>query len=354
MGLSLSGVLPVSAINVGVVAAIPGIEEIIKKLAADITGLQLALEASLEVSLNLPDLPSFGFSFSAYLAALPQNFNPANILTASATVNVDIGIQLGLIEAQIAIVGDLIATLEAGLVPGGIALWTYAGRAGSFGSALELQTKRGFGHVAPTDHIYGAVIATESFESWGSFSATFNTGTTSTEVATTDESKLTFQGFLGGEDLNTGVFELVQPIKLLLLELEGLRLQLLASIQVTLGINLPDINLLLDIAANFSVDLAFDNLINVKVDLVAQIAGLQLQLEILIEFIVSLNLLLSAGGLAVWGYEGPASELGTSLAAEIGVPGIPSGNGPDVPSYGIVLATKLPAVWASFGVIFAS
>jgi hypothetical protein len=65
-----------------------------------------------------------------------------------------------------------------------------------------------------------------------------------------------------------------------------------------------------------------------------------------------LALQLSAGGLAVWVYAGPASEFGAALQAAT-EHGIPGGHGPAANAYGVAVACAIPGVWSTFGSIFA-
>jgi hypothetical protein len=349
MSLSLVGILPVSALNIGITAALPGIQSAIAKL----TKLQVSLQAQAEIAVNLPNLPLLAAAISVQLTGLPTTFDPLSMFTASFDAKADIGLKLGLIEAELALVGELAASLNAGLNTGGLTLWTYAGKAASFGELLAGHTATGFDAVGPNDQIFGLIIATESFSSWGSFSASFNTGSTSTkELETTDSAELTYVGTLTGGQLDTGVLEAVLPINLYLLDLEALKLNLEASLQVCLGLNLPPLPML-TAGLNVDLQLLLDNLINVNVDLAAEISGLQLQIELLLELVVKLTASLSAGGLALWVYSGPARGLGSEFRTAI-VNGIPGGSGPDVPAYGIVVSTKLPAAWAAFGAIFAT
>ena len=350
MSMSLIGVLPVSGLNIGVQAALPGLALEVTSLQEMLAKLALSLAAQLEVSINIPQLPSISAGIAAQIAAIPSSWNPANLFSCSLDAQADIGIELGLVTAQLAIVGEIVGSFSAGLDVPGLSAWSYAGRSASFGDQLASQTATGWQSHAPTDNVQGLVLATESFDSWGNFSGSFNTGRSSLrKVDPTKEANLTYMGTLGGGQLNTGVLDLFLPINLFLLELEALKLNLQFSLEAAIGINLPDLTLLLDILANLSIDVMLDNLINVSVDIGASIAFLELQISFLLDLQASLSI--DAGGLALWSYSGPASGFGSSLQEAI-ADGVPGGSGPDAAAYGMAIATKLPAAWAGFGLIF--
>jgi hypothetical protein len=352
MGLALVGVLPVSGINIGIQAGFPAIQAKVVKLNADISNLQASLLAQAAVSANIPSLPGLAAGIQAQIANLPTLLDPTQIIQFSAGAQADIAAQLGLVELQIALVGSIAADFQAGLDTGGLSAWTYAGQSAAFGEQLEVQTRNGYSGVGADDHINAVIVATESFSSWGNFSATFNTGTTSVrELESTTGADLDFLGTLTGGQLNTGVLDLFQPINLYLLELEGLKANLEFALSAALGINLPSLPQMVA-ALDLDVSLMLDNLINVSVDLDAQISGLLLEIELLIKLTADLGVSIAAGGLALWFYNGPASGLGSEFKTAV-EGGIPGGSGPDVPAYGVVVATKLPAAWASFGLIFA-
>lgn len=56
----------------------------------------------------------------------------------------------------------------------------------------------------------------------------------------------------------------------------------------------------------------------------------------------------STGGLHAWAYEGPASGLGSALAAETSS-GIPGGAGPGGQLKALVIVTDSPTAWAALG-----
>lgn len=345
--------LPVSALNIGLVAGIPVLQAQITELQLDIERLSAAIQAQAEVSLNIPSLPALSASLAGYIAVLPTLFDPTKIVSASLDANFDITAQLGLLSIVLELVGEVNTSFQAGLSAPGLALWTYSGRAASFGEKLEQQTVTGYASTGPEEQIQALIVATENLDSWKSFGSGFNVGRSADAAASAASSKLTFEGELSGGKLNTGVLELSAFVKLYLASLEALKLNLEASLNFTLGLNLPDFQVLLDAALNIDLDLALDSLINIQVDLALQIELLQLRIDFFANIIAELNAALSAGGLALWVYGGPASGLGSALKSAV-VDGIPGGSGPDAVSYGCVVATKLPAVWAAFGGIFAT
>ena len=350
MSISLLGVLPVSGINTGLALGIPAIDAEVTKLGEDIIRLQGAIPAQADVALNPPTLDGLFAVRGDLLAAIPA-WDPANIITGGADVNADAAIKLGLIDAQLALVGNIKASFQAGLDTGGLSLWTYAGRAAGFGTQLQAQTQNGYPGAGSTEEVQALIIATESPTSWGNFSANFNTGTTA-ELNPADlvsSERLTFEGTFTGGQLNTGVLDASLPIDLFLLELEGLRASLELQLQVSVGLNLPSLDLLAELAVDVDLELALDAVLNVSIDLLAEIDLINLRIQFLLDLIARLSL--DAGGLAVWKYSGPASGLGAAFVPEIAT-GIPGGGGPDVGSYGVVISTKLPSAWAAFGLIF--
>jgi hypothetical protein len=193
-------------------------------------------------------------------------------------------------------------------------------------------------------------MATEDFSAWGSFSLGFNTGRSATQPATGEAGTLDYLGVLDGGQLDTGVLKASLPIALYLLELQGLKVNLEAQLQVTLGLNLPPLPAL---AAAFDVSIPdlFANLLTVKTDFTLELQGLNAQLQLLLDLTTELGLMISGGGLSVWSYSGPAGALGQDLRSVLAA-GLPGGTGPNTPAYGLVVACELPAVWSTFGLIF--
>lgn len=351
------GTFPASGLNLGLAAAPLGFTAEITKLQADISQLGIALEAQAQVTASFPpNLIGLAAAFSGALdaSALAAALNPTTWVSVNADGNATLVLELGAIDALLAIVGDLVADLELGLSAGGLAGWSYAGRTAGYGTTLERATASGFGTFAPDTQISALVIACAGFSSWGGFSAGFNTGTSSLEdLGTfTREERLRFLGALGGGDWNTGVREVFAHIHLFLAELRTLRAVVAAQIDLSLGLNLPDASVVVDAGLSIDLDAAFENLVDVQLDIEAAISGLQFKIDALLELIGSINLSLSGGGLTLWSYSGLARLLGSSLvpAVAAGLPG--TATGPNAPAYGIVIAAASPSAWASFGRIF--
>lgn len=352
MSLTLLGVLPVSAFNVGLALGPTSIGVEIAKLQYDLGNFQGALSAQLQFTpANLPTLPLLQAEMALYLAALEGMLNPANFVTAGVEVNGSLTADYAIISGQLALAEQLNATFSAGLDAGGLAMWTYRGSADGFGPSLQAQTVYGYGSVAPSTHVNALVVTTEDFTNWGTFSATFNTGTTADRpVQTSTERALKFEGYFDGGQLNTGVAELKGQLDLVLADLRGKKGGLEVQLQVSLGLNLPDFSQLVSIATSFSLPDLMPNL-TFSVDLTADISALSADIAALQAQIGALQTTLSAGGFAVWSYSGPVNALGSELTSALSA-GVPSGSGPATAAYGLVVACEVPAVWQSFGLIF--
>lgn len=344
MTITLAGTLPVSAINVGLAASIGGLTAEVSKLQAELGELTAALSAKVQVTADFPPnplsiAPALGAQLSA--AEIAAQFNPANFVVTGADAKADLLVRLGAIEAELGVVAPLVAELEAGLDAGAVAGWSYAGRADAFGIELERDTARGFGHFAPTDEIAGLIVATEDLASWRAFGSGVNVGSSAAAGATSAEHHLKFLGELAGGQWNTGVAGLFARLDLLLAELRGAKSSLEASIQVSLGLNLPDATAQFDaglaIVADLGLDGLLDNLVNAQADVTGALGGLQARIDATLALIAELNAQLSAGGLALWTYSGRAAELGSSLRDAIAA-GVPGGHGPRSAAYGLALA----------------
>jgi hypothetical protein len=350
MGLSLLGILPVSALNIGLAASLPALTARIDKLTLDVTNLGLVLAHQIQLGLTPPDLTGLVAGIGAQIAALPTLVLPSTWVTAGVSANLDIGIQLGLIELKLAAALALSAQFEAGLTAPGISLWSYSGAAPGFGAALSVQTATGWGSIPPTQEVQGVVISTESAISWLAFGKSFRTGASGRSVAGPD-AHLVYEGTFGGGQLSTGVLSLSGQLELAVLDLKGLRASLSAQLQVSLGLNLPSLSGLVASLEAIIPSVALENMLTVKTDIGLAITGLLAEIQVTLALIFDLTLQLSAGGLTVWLYSGPAGGLGAGLrAATAG--GLPGGSGPLAPTYGIALAVADPAVGAAFGQIF--
>lgn len=353
--MQLVGTLPVSAVNVGLAASIGGLNSEILKLQADISGLQVALAAQADVALNLPNLPTLAANLAAdvSLPEIAAALNPANWATIGADLSADVALELGFIDAQLAVVAPLVATLQAGASAGGISGWSYAGRATGFGPQLTGATRFGYGGIGPNEQVQGIVVATEGLASWRSFAAGVDVGGTPV-AATPAEQRLAVHGPRSGLQWNSGVAQLLARIELFLANLRGAKASLEATAQVALGLDLPDAQLILDasagVVADVGVDGLFDNLVNVNADITAGISGLQIQVDATLSLVASLSADLSAGGLAFWSYQGTAAGLGPAVTGVL-ERGIPGGSGPGAVVYGLALAGRAPAM-STFGSIF--
>jgi hypothetical protein len=357
VAIALSGTIPVSGLNLGLVASVTGLNAKIDQLNSRIAELGVALTAQAGVTASFPPNPT------TYAAALNGALNVANMTLAlgsmslnGASISTEFGVKLGLVNGRIAIVGGLTASLGAGLAAGGLSGWCYSGSARGFGVELERQTQSGFGRTAPSDNVHAIIIATESLSSWEAFSEGFHTGGTANGAADPEAANLAYQGELGGAGWNTGVATLKTQFDLLKAELEGQASALEASIDVAAGLNLPSptalVNVGLDIFGDVGISGLLDNLVNVQTDVTGAISGLNAQVALVTSLIGSLNAQLSAGGLSLWIYDGPARSLGAEFSGEI-ASGLPGGSGPNAPTYGVVIAGS-PAAMAAFSAIFTT
>lgn len=346
MTISYAGSLPVSAVNVGLAATIPALQFEVTKLQADIAGLLPAIAGQLAMELDFPpDLLKFTAAYTAHLNLenLQALLNPLSWVNAAADANADLTIQLGLVNAKLTPLLEIVAPLEAGLAVGSLSGWSYSGSARGFGTQLRAATPGGWGKTAPSSEISATIIATENPASWSAFGESFQTGTAG---------DLHYLGELGGWEWSTGLWTLMARLRAFVLELQGLKASIEAQIQLSLGLNLPNPGDILDVGLDLDLELMLDNMVNVRADLDVAIEGIQLRLNVLLALIADLQLQLSAGGLSVWTYSGQASELGPEFAEAIW-DGVPSGNGPTATVHGLVIAST-PANMQTFGSIFAA
>jgi len=348
MGLSEPVTLPVSALNIGVASAIPGIQAEVTELSADVSDVTASIDLATTVHLNPPNPTAFGGALAAHLLALPGAFAPAKWITANAGFSEDIGVKLGIVDGSIALVGKIAAKLQLGINAGGLQTYTYSGGVAKFAGAITAAMGR------DDRQVQGFVIACESFDSWGRFSLTFNTGkTVSQGQPLPSESKFTLLGNLTGGELNTGLLQVQQPINLYLAHLNGLRAVLQANLDLSLGLNLPDVSPLIAQveAAIPQVELMMENLVNVKIDPTVEIRGINLRTNALLKLIGDLNLSLSGGGLTYWSYTGVSSGLGLSLAIT-STQGLPGGSGPEASINAMIVLCESPSSFADFGLVF--
>ncbi len=357
MAITLVGTLPVSGLNLGLVASLGGLTAETAQLSARISDFTTALSGSTQLSLGFPpNLSNFTAGINGALNPLAAAASLGAISVQGPTISGELGVKLGAVNARIGTVSSLVATFGGGLSASGISGWCYSGSARGFGRRLAQETLSGFGRTAPTQTIRGLVIATENFGSWGSFGEGFRVGGTDQSPADPESDSLRYQGELGGGEWNTGTASLLGRFRLLLGELQGNAATLDASMDVLLGIGLPNPNVLtnigLDIVADLGIPALLDNLVNVQTDLGAAISGLNAQISLVTGLSSAISAQLSAGGLTLWSYDGPAGSFGTGLELEI-ENGLPGGSGPSAATYGIALAGA-PSVMAAFGSIFTT
>jgi hypothetical protein len=338
--LSLVGTLPVSALNLGLTAAPVGLQAEVEFLASEILRVQGLFAAQAQLALNVP-APTLA-------AELQVGVSAGALPTISLDMQAEIAIELGFIEAKLAVVGTLVAKLQAGVDAGGLIAWAYSGSTEGFGIQLDGATRFGFGAVDPDTEVQGLVIASESFSAWGNFGLGFNTGRPrQISGPVTSQQNLLLLGQLTGGQLNTGLLEVKVPIDLFLFQLRGLKAQAQASLEVSLGGALPSAGADLGL----DLDAAFDAAINAGVDLDGMVRFLQLRVAGLLDIVANINAQLSGGGLSMWAWRGPAKEFGAALRAEL-VGGMPGAGGPSTPVYGLAVACAVPSAWAAFGGIF--
>lgn len=354
MGATLLGVLPVSAVNVGAALQVPVLSAKLGQVQAQASKLLEALAVQAQFDALTSPLPDV-VGFAAALTAWPTNVLQALAALATpgvtADLQADISLDLGALELQAALLGELRAQVALGLGASGISAWAYSGRAEWMGQQLGVLTRNGFAGLAAGEQVQGAFIVTESPETWGAFSATFNTGTTATARPTSQDASLAALGSLSAGALNLGALDVVQPLDVLLLDVRGRKAQLEATLQLTLGVNLPSPEALL---ASFAPP-AFEALLpalTFRLDLQANLnAVLNLATAITAD-IAQLQLVLGAGGLALWAYSGPAGSLGDAVADAL-AGGVPGGTGAAAPVYGMALAGR-GADWGAFRALFGA
>jgi hypothetical protein len=355
MPLVLAGTLPVSAINVGLAGALPGLAIEIGKLTADITDVAPAVVGKLQVTATFPPNPVlFGAGFAAQLNPAAVAGSLGSLSGTGGTANLSLVAKIGFLEGQISAMGAITGALGAGLNAGGIAGWNYAGRVAGFGPELERATSGGYPGANPDDVISGVVIATESLSSWVAFSEGFSTGASSTLPVEAGAARLLFMGALDGGEWNGSVAGLLARFNVFLGKLKGQKSGLEASAQVSLGLNLPSPDVILDAGLSvfgaLGVDGLLANMVNVQADLQGLIGSIQAKIDAIVSLQGSFAVQLSAGGLSVWTYSGRAGDFGKELRAAL-ANGLPNANGPNATAYGLAIAGSVPTM-SIFGGIF--
>lgn len=352
--LTQVGTLPVSAVNIGLAAGVPGLAVEGVKLAADITDLAPAVLGKVQIGASIPNPVLFAGGIAAQLNPTAVAGSLGSLSGTGGTANFSLVAKIGFLEAQIAAMGAITAPLALGLDTGGIAGWNYAGRSAGFGSELERATAGGYPGAKADDIISGVVIATESLASWGSFSEGFNTGASSTLPVESGAARLLFMGALSAARWNGSVAGLLARFNVFVGKLEGQKGGLEASAQVSLGLNLPSPTAILSAGLNvvsaIGLDGLLDNLLNAQADLGAVIGSITAKINAVVELQGDFATQLSAGGLTVWTYFGRAGDFGKELRAAL-ASGLPSGNGPNATAYGLAIAGSVPTM-SIFGGIF--
>lgn len=356
MSLSLIGTLPVSALNIGLAAAPAALGVEISNLQADVAKFTGALTTQLQVSATFPpNLAGYATAFAAALdpTAVASAFNPANWVTLNADANTQLVADLAALAALLAILEPIMGDFSAGLSAGGLASWSYAGRASGFGTSLDLATRYGIAEIPGATQVSAVVIATNAFASWQSFGQGMNVGASSAadigQAPTSDG--LAFLGSLSGARVNTGTSGLFARLSRLLDELHGKQASLRTQIDLSLGIGLPDPTDVVNTGLSVDLTAALGNLVSVQADLAADIGTLNAAISATTALSGGISTQLSAGGLSLWSYSGPLSALGASLASAL-APGLPGVNAPTGPAYGLAIACSAPTAWAGFSRIF--
>jgi hypothetical protein len=340
--LTLAGVLPVSGVNLGLGLVPPVLQAEIIQFGIDLTRLGIATLAKVQAGFNVPNLAALEADIALLPPTLASMLDPTKFLTLCADLNVDLVAKLGVVDEALELALEAEATLTAGLSVGGIAAWSYSGPA------------RGLAEMSPAfsgPWSIGLVVATESLGSWGQFGVSVNTGPSKTATPG-GPPKLTSLGQLTGADWCPGLFQLASKIHLFVLKLQGLKAGFEMQLDMTVGVNLPDVSDLLVLLAQIASDAEhlLDNLLNVSVDLDAEIDWVQVRMNAIVGLAADIGAQLSAGGLALWLYLGGTGQLVGEIARAL-AGGIPGGSGPVADIRALVLAHETPSVWTPFGAI---
>lgn len=341
MTMDLVGTLPVSGINLGLSLAPPILSAKITQLGVDLSNLSLAVTAQLGVSANLPNLVGLSAALSELQKTVMAMFSPPQkFISLGADLNDDLVVQLGLVDAALSLALSASTQLSAGFSVGDIAGWCYSGPARHLASTSS---------AFSGEYYSGVMIATESISSWGQFGVSVNTGPSRT-APPGGPPMLTSLGKATGGEIFSGMLDVALVIDEFLLQLKGMKANLELSIDLTLGLNLPDPSALLDALMDLIGQAAhlLDNLVNVNVNLDFEIGSIQAQLDYILSLTGSIGAQLSAGGLALWRYSG--TDLGADVSSALSG-GIPGGSGPDADIRAVIFAHGVPAMWAPFALL---
>lgn len=330
------GDIPLSVLNVGIAAAMPGVVAQATVLLADLAAmapaplLQTAFAASPPLLPDLDSLVAAGDNLLAYASTL----NPANWGPAAASVNVSVAADLGFAEAQLAIVGQALGAVEAGVATGGIATWCYAGPAPSYFDGL---LDRAASEYYLREQVVDAfVVATDSDAAWATFAAGFNDA----GLRDSPGPRIVYSGGASAGNLLTSLGRAYDVVRNLYLDLGARTTKLEADLQLTLGLDLPDP---LDLMVPVDVDLGA---ITATVDFDSMFQAVGLQVDAVLDLVAELDLQLSGQALACWHFRGPAGSMGAEVSRAVG-----ERFGGDVRV--AVMTFAEPAAAASFATVFA-
>lgn len=344
MTLQYVGSLPVSSIQLGVVAALDGISAKISGLQGGIVELNASAVGQVNMSLALPpNVPGVAASAFGHLnpAALAGLLNPSSWISANAGLQADVALKLGLGLARIEIAERLADQLRAGFDAGGIAEWAYTGTAQGFGSELSFELERSTGGIHRGSQVSGLLIACEDGDAWGSFGEGFNTGDPY-------PGSVQFVGSLTGGEVVTALRLPMLEIEAYLSELRGSVGALRSQLDLAFGMNLPAPGDLLSLGLSVDLDAAIESLVDIEVDIGAEVSAELDKIQLLLDLQSRIQATISGGGLSVWRYSGAIDAMGAELADEL-EDGLPGGGGAAARVSGVALACSSPTAWAAFG-----
>lgn len=340
------GTLPVSGLQIGMVAAANGFALKVSGFEELIVDLGATTEAQIQMGLSFPpNAPGIAAAVAVQLSpsTLASMLNPVTWASANLELQAGIVAEIAVLNGKISVASALAASLRAGFDAGGIVGWSYAGAAQRFGVEMSRELRGSTGGIPRSSSVSGLVIACEDAASWDSLSRGFNTGAAR-------GSELRPMGSMTGGEVVTG---LTQPLAEIDAYLEGLRGELSgleANLQIALGADLMSPSELISLGASVDVDSAIGSLLELSVDIGAEVGNVNASMAALAEVEAELEASLSGGGLSLWRYSGAIDDLGASMEDGINA-GLPGGGGPSAQVSGVVLACSSPSAWAAFGAL---
>jgi hypothetical protein len=343
MSLSLMGVVPVSGITLGMVAALPTLQAEITQLGLDIADLGLTTAKLAANALTPPDPTGFMAALSALPLMVQGITDPTKVVTAGAEANVELVAKLGVVSLALAAGDPIGARLTAGMGGSGFGVWCYSGTCAGLVSLSPGAFGQGWQR--------GLLIATESLASWGTFGQSVNTGPSGSAPSGGPPS-LTHLGSWSAGKLCPGFLEVSGQIGKFLLRLRGMKASLEGDIAFTLGLNLPNPLEVLDEINNLiaEAEQLLESMLQAPIDLTVDIGTIQARVDVVLEMTGKITAQLSAGGMAVWGYS-EGSDLGNDIASTL-ASGIPGGSGVGAEIRAMVIAHASQPIWSPFGLIF--